>query len=132
MRGARQKARIAQIAALNDQARRLMGFYCRVHETPAFALLPDDDKQAVRRLVASYDGWDAITGFVGERDYGTLYKGADGQWRHDPALAEEAILIAHWKIDYYDPTFKRLSKAPWDIKRTGRVLLFSLESDERA
>lgn len=109
-----------------------MGFYCRVHETPAFRLLSVDDKQAVRRLVRSYDGWDAITGFVGERDYGTIYKSADGQWTHDPALAEEAILIAHWKIDYYDPGFKRLSKAPWDIKRTGRVLLFSLDSDERA
>ena len=129
---ARYKLRIAQIAAHNDQARRAMGFYCRVYETPAFQMMSVDDKQAVRRLVESYDAWDATTRFVGERDYGTLYKLTEGKWTTDAALAGGAIAITHWKIDYFDAKFQGISEAPWDIKRTGRLLTFSLAGDEAA
>ena len=128
----RNTSQIARIAAHNDQARRLMGFYCRVYETPAFRAMSVDDMQAVRRLVESYDAWDATTRFVGERDYGTLYKLNEGKWTTDASLADSAITIAHWKIDYFDTKFKAISEAPWNIKRTGRLLTFSLAGNEAA
>ncbi len=96
--------RAANIAALNDTHRRdLAG----VVLTASVAALPPDDRDALLRAVAAFDGFDAGNDPYGEHDFGAV------------ALAGNRYFF---KLDYYDESLTIHSLDPCDAAVTRRIM----------
>ena len=120
----------AQIARLNDLARRAMGVACTAVATVGFRSLPDADQSQVRELIETYDAFDEDNDPHGERDFGTIYQLADGVWTTErPRLREDEREQVFWKLDYYDRQMQFASDDAANPAITRRVLTIML-SDE--
>jgi hypothetical protein len=123
-------ARINEIAAHNDQARRAMFFCCDVFESPGFRTLSLDDRQKIRALTETYEAWEFDSDCDAEHNFGVVCKGSDGIWKTGREHRDGAVLVVHWTIEYFDSIQRtRLSKAPWDAKVTWRLLTFMLAQE---
>lgn len=129
MAGSYTPEQMLQIAALNDRARRAMLLLCDVHESVGFRNLSLDDWQAVRRLTECYDDWDVANNPYDERDFGVVYKMADGEWTTAAPQGRPVIDVVYWKFAYTDLKNRHESQAPWDTRVTRRILSFLLPSE---
>lgn len=119
----------AGIAALNDEARANMGVVCAISMTPRFLTLSHQDIGGVKSVVEQYSQWNIGNPQDGERDFGVVYKLADGTWTEANPQSDDMVEIAFWKIEYFDLSFTQISARPWDKSVTQRLLTFMLASD---
>lgn len=127
---AAMREQTARIARLNDMARQAMGVTCTAVATAGFRSLPDADQSCVRELIETYDAFTEDNDPYGERDFGTIYQLADGQWTTErPRLREDERERVFWKIDYYDRDMRFASEDAANPAVTRRVLTIML-SDE--
>jgi hypothetical protein len=63
------------------------------------------------------------------RDFEAFGPDSDPYGEHDFGAFDCMGEQMFWKIDYYDPSLRRGSEAPEDVKATARVLTIMLRSD---
>jgi Protein of unknown function (DUF3768) len=119
----------AGIAALNDEARANMCVACAISMTSRFMTLSHQDITAVKSVIEQYSHWNIGNPQDGERDFGVVYKLADGTWTQANPQSDDMVEIAFWKIEYFDLSFTQISARPWDKSVTQRLLTFMLASD---
>lgn len=80
--------------------------------------------------VVAFSKFDGDNDPHGERDFGTIYKLASGDWTQTrPDDSKDIAETVFWKIDYYDNRLEYGSDAPWDASKTTRVLTIMLASE---
>ena len=117
-----------QIAILNDEAREMMGYLCRIHESAGFLALPSADRERIRKLVWIYDEWNDSGNAFAEHEFGAVYQLLDGSWTtdHEGLPWQSAV---YWKFEYSDLSLTAVSSAPWDESVTTRILTFMLAEE---
>jgi Protein of unknown function (DUF3768) len=119
---------VARIARLNDLARKAMGVACTVFVTPGFRAPDAADQSRVRELIETFDAFTQDNDPNGERDFGAIYRCADGRWTTTrPASGEEERVF--WKLDYFDRDLKFGSDDPADPSKTRRVVTIMLADE---
>lgn len=122
------RERAERIAQLNDLARKAMGIACTVFVTPGFRALDAADQLRIRELVETFDTFTKDNDPYGERDFGTVYQCADGQWTTArPTTGERERVF--WKLDFYGRDLKYGSEDPADPSKTRRVLTIMLAEE---
>ncbi len=122
-------SRSERIARLNDRARQAMGLACVAVATEGFRSLPEAEQSRVRELVETYDAFTPDNDPYGERDFGVIYRDADGRWTTSyPALGKPTEKV-FWKIDAYDRALRFGSEDPANPAVTRRVLTIMLASE---
>lgn len=125
-----QTDRADAIRVLNDAARAVPGVTCRANITIGVQSLSETDRIAVLRNVVGFSKLDGDNDPHGERDFGTIYKLASGDWTQNrPTDSNDIAVTVFWKIDYYDNRLEYGSEAPWDASKTTRVLTIMLASE---
>ena len=120
----------AQIARLNDLARKAMGIACTAIATVGFQSLPEADQLQVRELIEIYDAFDEDNDPHGERDFGTVYQLGDGSWTTErPRLSDDERERVFWKFDYYDRDLQFGSEDAANPAVTRRVLTIMLADE---
>ncbi|MDP2130751.1 MAG: DUF3768 domain-containing protein [Cypionkella sp.] len=119
--------RAERIARLNDLARRAMGIACVVVATEGIRALPEADQSRLRELVETFDAFTPDNDPYGERDFGAIYRGADGVW--SALRPVDVAVTVFWKIDAYDRALRFGSEDPADPAVTRRVLTIMLASE---
>jgi Protein of unknown function (DUF3768) len=119
----------AQIAMLNDQARRAIGILCSVCERVGVRRTSLHERQVIRALVETYDGWKHSDDPYDEHDFGVVYQLASGAWTNIVPSDPSWVRAIFWKFDYRDKNTLAPSPAPWDAERTLRVLNFMLPGE---
>jgi Protein of unknown function (DUF3768) len=117
------------IGTLNDQARAAIEAETRVNMSNGFMMLDEADQSAVRLAVRDYDQWTIANAFDADRDFGILFKLANGAWTQATPNSEEIVQIIVWTIDCLDHSLKRLSTRPWDPSATVRVITLMLATE---
>jgi hypothetical protein len=115
------------IAQLNDLARKAMGIACHAVATQGFRALPAADQSRIRELIETFDAFTPDNDPHGERDFGTIYKAADG--RRTTARPSRPSETVFWKIDYFDRELKWWSEDPANPAITRRVLTILLADE---
>lgn len=126
MRGA-VLSRSERIARLNDLARRAMGIACVVVATEGIRALPAADQSRLRELVETFDAFTPDNDPYGERDFGAIWQGLDGDWSASRPV--DVAVTVFWKIDAYDRDLRFGSENPADPAVTRRVLTIMLASE---
>ena len=116
-----------RIARLNDLARRAMGIASVVVATEGIRALPEADQSLLRELVETFDAFTPDNDPCGERDFGAIYRGADGVW--STLRPVDVAVTVFWKIDAYDRALRIGSEDPTDPVVTRRVLTIMLASE---
>ena len=120
----------AQIARLNDLARKAMGIACTAIATVGFRSLPEADQSQVRELIETYDAFTEDNDPHGERDFGTIYQLGNGHWMTErPRLREDERERVFWKFDYYDRDLQFGSEDAANPAVTRRVLTIMLADE---
>ena len=117
-----------QIAILNDEAREMMGYLCRIHESAGFLALTSADRERIRKLVWTYDDWDDSGNAFAEHEFGAVYQLLDGRWTTDHKGLPWQCAV-YWKFEYSDLSLTAVSSAPWDESVTTRILTFMLAEE---
>lgn len=117
------------IGTLNDQARAAIEAETRVKMSNGFMMLDEPDQSAVRVAVRDYDQWTIANAFDADRDFGILFKLANGAWTQATPNSEEIVHIIIWTIDCLDHSLKRPSTRPWDPSATVRVITLMLATE---
>ena len=118
------------IRRLNDAARSNPGTASIANVTIGFQSLPGADRFAALAQIVGYTQFTGDNDPYGERDFGAVYRLANGAWTQDRPSDEKAIAATvFWKVDYYDNSLTFGSDAPWDAERTKRVLTIMLASE---
>jgi len=105
--------RSAQIAALNDQARKTLSG-CRVFLTQGILGLPELIQNQIIRKVQAFEGFCPDNDPWGEHDFGSFEHGGE---------------LIYWKIDCYDAQMDHGSPDPTDPDQTTRVLTVLLAEE---
>lgn len=119
--------RAERIARLNDLARRAMGIACVVVATEGIRALPEADQSRLRELVETFVAFTPDNDPYGERDFGAIYQGQDGDW--STLRPVDVAVTVFWKIDAYDRELRFGSEDPADPAVTRRVLTIMLASE---
>lgn len=119
----------AQIAALNDEARRAMGILCNVCESIGVRRTSLHERQVIRALVETYNGWKHSDNPYDEHDFGVVYQLNSGAWTNIAPRGTSWVRAIFWKFDYHDKTSFAPSHTSWDAKQTLRVLNLMLPSE---
>lgn len=122
-------SRKERIARLNDRARQAMGLACVAVATEGFRGLPEADQSRVRELVETYDAFTPDNDPYGERDFGAIYRDADGRWSTGYPAQGQPTEKVFWKIDAYDRDLRFGSEDPANPTVTRRVLTIMLASE---
>lgn len=118
------------IRRLNDAARSRPGSASIANVTIGFQSLPDADRSAALAAIVGFSKFDGDNDSYGEHDFGAVYRLASGPWTQDRPDDDTAIgETVFWKVDYYDTSLTFGSEAPWDERRTRRVLTIMLASE---
>lgn len=118
------------IRRLNDAARSKPGVASIANATTGFHSLAPADRFAALAQIVGFTNFDGDNDPYGEHDFGAVYRLANGQWTQKRPTDEKAIAATvFWKVDYYDHSLSFGSEAPWDEKRTKRVLTIMLSSE---
>lgn len=118
------------IRRLNDAARAIPGVTAITNATIGFQAFADADRFAALTLIARFSKFDDNNDPYGEHDFGAIFRLESGEWTQDRPDDEKAIAeTVFWKIDYYEPTLAFGSEAPWDERRTKRVLTIMLSNE---
>jgi Protein of unknown function (DUF3768) len=117
------------IGTLNDDARAAIESATHVTMSIGFMALDDSDKAAVRKAICHYDNWTIANAFDADRDFGILFKLANGSWTQATPDSEEIAQIIVWTIDCLDQSLQRLSARPWDPSATVRVITLMLANE---
>ncbi len=118
------------IRRLNDAARAIPGVTCLATATMGFQALSDSDRSAALALIAGFSKFDDNNDPYSEHDFGAIFHLGSGVWTQDRPDDDEAIaMTVFWKIDYYEPSLTFGSEAPWDEKRTTRVMTIMLSNE---
>lgn len=118
-----------RVAALNDKARTAMGVASIVETTPGFRGLSADDQSRIKVAVKNYDLWHITESDDATRDFGVIFKHADGAWSQETPPGGDPIEAIFWKILCLDHSQTCLSMQPWDETRSLRVLLLMLATE---
>lgn len=121
MHGSNQEQR-RRAAELNDAARGAMDVACIVETTAQFRRLSAEDQSQIRAAVARYDLWTIAEGHGANRDFGVIFKHADGIWSQETPRGGDPIEAIFWRIVCLDRTQTQVSQCPWDETRSIRVL----------
>ena len=122
-------SRSERIARLNDRARQAMGLACVAVATEGFRSLPEAEQSRVRELVETYDAFTLDNDPYGERDFGAIYRDADGRWTTRYPLQGKPTEKVFWKIDAYDRDLRFGSEDPANPTDTRRVLTIMLAGE---
>lgn len=122
-------SRSERIARLNDRARQAMGLACVAVATEGFRSLPEAEQSRVRELVETYDAFTPDNDPYGERDFGAIYRDADGRWTTGYPAQGKPTEKVFWKIDAYDRALRFGSEDPANPAVTRRVLTVMLASE---
>lgn len=122
-------SRSERIARLNDRARQAMGLACVAVATEGFRSLPEAEQSRVRELVETYDAFMPDNDPYGERDFGAIYRDADGRWTTTYPAQGKPTAKVFWKIDAYDRALSFGSEDPANPAVTRRVLTIMLASE---
>lgn len=118
------------IRRLNDAARSRPGSASIANVTIGFQSLPDADRFAALAAIVGFSKFDDDNDPYGEHDFGAVYRLASGPWTQDRPDDDTVIgETVFWKVDYYDISLTFGSEAPWDERRTRRVLTIMLASE---
>lgn len=119
----------AEIARLNDEARAAIATTARISMSAGFDALDARDKAAAIAAVQSYDQWALASSVDAERDFGIIYKLANGAWTQATPDSEAIVQIAVWSIDCLDRTHKGPCSRPWDPGAGERVITLMLATE---
>lgn len=122
-------SRSERIARLNDRARQAIGLACVAVTTEGFRGLPEADQSRVRELVETFDAFTSDNDPYGERDFGAIYRDADGRWTTSYPTQGKLAEKVFWKIDAYDRDLRFGSEDPANPAVTRRVLTIMLASE---
>jgi hypothetical protein len=114
---------------LNDMVRLAIdskpGFFASV----GFAALSLDDQSAARALVKSYDAWRIDDDLDGHRDFGVIFKSADGLWTTDTPGGAGWLGAVFWRIECFEGASGEPALTPWDASTTRRALTLMLPEE---
>lgn len=122
-------SRSERIARLNDRARQAVGLACVAVATEGFRSLPEAEQSRVRELVETYDAFTLDNDPHGERDFGAIYRDADGRWTTSYPAQGKPTEMVFWKVDAYDRALRFGSEDPANPAVTRRVLTIMLASE---
>lgn len=122
-------SRSERIARLNDRARQAIGLACVAVATEGFRSLPEAEQSRVRELVETYDSFTPDNDPYGERDFGAIYRDADGRWSTGYPVQGKPTEKVFWKIDAYDRALRFGSEDLANPAVTRRVLTIMLASE---
>jgi len=122
-------SRSERIARLNDRARQAMGLACVAVATEGFRSLPEGEQSRVRELLETYDAFTPDNDPYGERNFGAIYRDADGRWSTGYPVQGNPTEKVFWKIDAYDRALRFGSEDPANPAVTLRVLTIMLASE---
>ena len=101
------------------------GFFASV----GFAELSLDDQRAARALVKSYDVWKIDDDLDGHRDFGVIFKTAEGTWTTDTPDGEGWLGAVFWRIECFEEKSGEPALTPWDGATTRRALTLMLPEE---
>jgi Protein of unknown function (DUF3768) len=116
-------------ARLNDLVRARVADEGGFVSSAGFARLSSQDQQAVRALVRVYDAWGIQDSIAGTRDFGVVFKLADGRWTTSTPDGEGWLGAAFWRIDCYEHDQDTPALTPWDARTTRRILTLLLPEE---
>lgn len=101
------------------------GFFASV----GFSALSLADKQAIRALVKTYDVWRIDDYLDGNRDFGVIFKSADGSWTNDTPGGSGWLGAVFWQIECFEAQSAKPALTPWDAATTRRALTLMLPEE---
>ena len=101
------------------------GFFASV----GFAALSLGDQRATRALVKSYDAWKIDDDLDGHRDFGVIFKAADGAWTTDTPGGTGWLGAVFWRIECFEGASAKSALTPWDATTTRRALTLMLPEE---
>jgi Protein of unknown function (DUF3768) len=119
----------AQIAMLNDQARRAMGILCRIAESIGVRKIPLYERHVIRALTQTFDFPKHSDNPYDEHDFGVVYQLASGRWTAVAPGDTSWLRAVFWSFEYSDKSHFAPSPAPWDGTQTERILNFMLPNE---
>ena len=102
-----------------------LGFFASV----GFSALSLADKQAARALVKSYDAWRIDDDLDGHRDFGVIFKAADGAWTTDTPGGTGWLGAIFWRIECFEGASGEPALTPWNATTTRRALTLMLPEE---
>lgn len=115
-------------ARLNDLTREGID-EARVVSSAGFQRLALDDRQAARALVKSYDAWRIDDNIDGQRDFGVIFKSADGTWTTDTPGGAGWLGAVFWRIECFQGASDEPALTPWDGATTRRAVTLMLPEE---
>jgi Protein of unknown function (DUF3768) len=116
-------------AILNDKTRLAIDSALGFSASVGFSELPLDDSQAVRVLVKTYDAWKIDNDLDGHRDFGVIFKSADGLWTTATPDGAGWLGAVFWQIECFEGASGEPALTPWDATTTRRVLTLMLPEE---
>lgn len=116
-------------ARLNDLTREGIDDESGFVSSAGFQRLTLDDRQATRALVKTYDVWRIDDDLDGNRDFGVIFKTADGAWTAATPDGEGWLGAVFWRITCFELGRDTPALTPWDAATTRRVLTLMLPEE---
>ncbi|MBU6394108.1 MAG: DUF3768 domain-containing protein [Sphingomonadales bacterium] len=104
-----------------------MGVASVVVATEGIRALPEADQSRLRELIETFDAFTPDNDPYGERNFGAIYQGLDGEWSASRSL--DVAVTVFWKIDAYDRALRFGSEDPADPAVTRWVLTIMLAGE---
>ena len=116
-------------ARLNDAWRSTIDGESGFVSSAGFERLSLDDQSAARALVKTYDVWRIDDDIDGNRDFGVIFKTADGAWTAATPDGEGWLGAVFWRITCFELGRDTPALTPWDAATTRRALTLMLPEE---
>jgi Protein of unknown function (DUF3768) len=116
-------------ARLNDAWRSAIDDESGFFSSAGFNQLSLGDQSAVCALVKSYDVWRIDDDVDGYRDFGVIFKLADGRWTTATPNGAGWLGAVFWRIICFEGASCEPALAPWDATTTRRALTLMLPEE---